>query len=179
MPFLTLKELGLKPLQPASQVNSELKRNLGNTSVERRIFLFFKTQDQERVSSMVNLLKSLRINLFIDYLEFPVLEGTTRNALDVIRERLLLCDKAILMATPQTWQATGFPTDTGWNGSNEASSKLAVFPITEQPLYWAEKEEYRVYGYIRKKFSLFNFPKDWQVVFPEGGKISLKDWLLS
>ena len=178
MPFLTLKELLLKPFEEAPQVNEHLRRTVDGSKGEKRIFLFYKVEDKNKITSIVNIIKSLRLNVYIDYVEAPVLENDDPNALQVIRHRLYQADKAVLMATPQLINGNGFPLDFGLNGKFQYTRKVAVFPVTEQPQKWEDKDKYRIYGYIQKKYSLFNFPDDWQVIFPEGDRMLLKEWIL-
>lgn len=178
MPFLTLNELLLKPFEEAPLANEHLRRTVDDSHGERRVFLFYRVKDKDRVSSVVNIIKSLRLNVYVDYIEAPVLENAEPGALQVIRHRLYQADKAILLATPQLMPLHGFPLDFGLNGKFQYTRKVAVFPVTEHPQRWEDKDKYRIYGYIQKKYSLFNFPDDWQVVYPEGDRILVKDWLM-
>lgn len=178
MPFLTIKELILKPFEEAVAVNRLLRRSVDPGQQEKRIFLFYRAEDKDRVISLVNIIKSLRVNVFIDYVEVAVLENEDEDALQTIRERLYLCSKAILMATPRSLPVHGFPLDFGLNGKFQFTRNVLVFPLTTHPGHWDERDIYIAYGYIQKKYSMFNFPDDWQVVFPEGDRISFKEWLL-
>ncbi|HRY31758.1 MAG TPA: hypothetical protein P5531_02195 [Bacteroidales bacterium] len=178
MPFLTLQELAARPYEEASRANRMLSRTTDRELAERRLFLFYRLTDKERVVSMVSLIKSLRINVYLDYLEAPVLEGRVQEVLQAVKTRLYQSQKAILMATPHPVRLSGLPLDYGLNGRFQFTGNVAVFPVTEHPQRWDEKDMYRIYGYIQKKYSLFNYPDDWQVVTPEKDKISLKDWIL-
>ncbi|MCX6270136.1 MAG: hypothetical protein NTU44_02765 [Bacteroidetes bacterium] len=179
MPFLTLKELVVRPFQEAPAANHNLRRSHDRNSEERRVFLFYKAGDKDRILSMVNIIKSLRLNIFIDYIESGVLESSGPEVIAKIRTRLYQSEKAILLATPQPIDLNGIPLDFGLNGKFQFTRKVAIFPITENPDRWNERDMFRIYGYVQKKYSFFNFPDDWIVVFPEGDRMTLKEWLTS
>ena len=126
---------------------------------------------------MVNILKSLRLNLYIDYVEAGILENPQHDTLQIIKNSLYQANKAILLATPRYLIPNGYPPEYGLNGKFQFTRKVALFPVTDQPSLWEDKDIYRSYGYIQKKYSLFNFPDDWHVIFPEGDRMLLKEWL--
>ncbi|MHC1708728.1 MAG: hypothetical protein AB9842_14565 [Bacteroidales bacterium] len=178
MPFLTLNELILRPFEEAVTVNDELRRTVNHGLQEKRIFLFYQVSDKEKLKSVVNIFKSLRLNIFIDYVEAGILEDKDPEALQVIKQRLYKASKAVLLDTHDLLTLNQYPVEYGLNGKFENTRKVILFPITEHPLKWEGKDKFRQYGYIQKKYSLFNFPDDWQVVFPEGDRILLKEWLM-
>ncbi len=98
--------------------------------------------------------------------------------MSLIRDRLYKADKAILLATPLSEMNPAIPLDYGLNGTFQHTSKVAVFPVTQDPQRWKDKCYFESYGFIQKKYSCFNYPDDWQVVFPEGDRIPLREWLV-
>ena len=178
MPFLTKKELVNKPLGTARELNEILERKNGSIDYKKTVFLFYNPSDQALVQPIVNILKSLRINLYVDFVDNDQLENKVTGLAGILKERIDKADKIIFLSTPEGKEILVSSNDFGLNGSLKNTEKVVVFPITKMAQMWEEKNSYERYGFINKKFTLFNFPDDWMIQFPGGEKMSLKSWIL-
>ena len=179
MPFLTKKELVIKPLETASVLNSILERKNGQADHKKTVFLFYNPSDQHLVRPIVNILKSLRINVYVDFIDNAFLEQKPDGITGMLKERIDKADKVIFLSTPEGSEIKDSSDNFGLNGSLKNPKKVVVFPVTRMANQWEEQVCYEKYGFISKKFALFNFPDDWMIQFPGGEKTSLKHWILT
>jgi hypothetical protein len=53
---------------------------------------------------------------------------------------------------------------------------VAVLPLTNNPNTWNEQEYGKLYGRIEKEMN-YRFESVWYIIFPNGTRKELKDWL--
>lgn len=177
MPFLTPCEIVPRPFERPEVLHTLLQRKNGAMPLTRKIFLYYGIRDIERVQPVVNILKSLRINLFVDYPDPALLTERISFNDERFTEPVEAADKLIFLNTPESGPDPGH----SHNWSDRLifnTNRSAIFPLTLDPKHWENGSRYSDCAFISKKFSYINFPGDWQVEFPGGDALSLKEWIL-
>jgi len=179
MPFLTTSEIAPRPFQSPVILHSLLQRKNGSMPQQRHIFLWYKNGTDELVQPVVNILKSLRINIYVDFEDHNNINGHPDNGAENILNQLAKADKLIFLVTPEADLKELTVVPAWFSRLITDTSRAAIFPLTNSPERWEKRNEFYNCAYINKKFSYINFPDDWQVQFPLGKAISLKDWILN
>ena len=178
MPFLTTKDIILRPFRDARDLNERFKRSNGLNNIVKKVFLFYHPDDKEFIQPIVNILKSLRVNVFVDYLDDSMLENVTNTTTGLLKAGIDASDKVIMITTNGSKEMAAISYEFGLNGSLKNPGKVVIFPVTAASQEWESKERYLDYGFVNKKFDFFNYPEDWLVHLPSGSQISLRNWIL-
>lgn len=178
MPFLTTREIVPRPFKRPEILHALLERKNGSMPETKKIYLYYEYRDIELVQPVVNILKSLRINIFVDFPEPALFHQSNSPDYEKILEPVRAADKLIFLNTPDASVANG--NTPNWSDRFIFNTQQsAIFPLTLDPMHWESGSQYSDCAFISKKFSHINFPGDWQVEFPGGKALSLKEWILN
>lgn len=146
---------------------------------QKKLFLYYDNSDFELIQAVVNVLKSLRINIYVDFPD-PLVHNRHQNRdAERISNLIETADKLIYLATPNGNPMEQSEIPALLSGYIYETSRSVIFPLTLKPDQWDKKSAFSNCAFINKKFSYINFPDDWQVDFPLGKSMSLKDWILA
>jgi hypothetical protein len=179
MPFLTTREIVPRPFQRPEILHSLLERKNGSMPRQKKLFLYYDNSDIELIQAVVNVLKSLRINIYVDFPD-PVIQNLHQNRdAEKISNLIETADKLIYLATPHGNPMEQSEIPAWFSRYMFDTSRSVIFPLTLKPDLWEKESAFSNCAFINKKFSYINFPDDWQVEFPLGKSMSLKDWILA
>lgn len=176
MAYITLNDLQGKTtrLTKAFSVNESLS---SATKYDKQIFLSYRRKDNNYVKPIVEILKSLGANVYIDYLDDTLPEKPDTETASILRSRIQKSDKFILMATPNSSESKWIPWELGLGDGFIHFENVAILPITNNSSSWSEQEFYSIYGYIEKANSKDKSKYDYAIFYPDGTAEWLLDWI--
>lgn len=163
----------ISPLKRHFSVNERMK-----STTEKQVFLSYRRKDKNYVKPIVNILKRLGVNIYIDYLDDSLPDKPNDATAAILREKIKSSQKFILMATPNSSESNWIPWELGLGDGFITYPNVAIFPITNDSNYWNEREYYSIYGYIKKGNSKDKSRFDWGVFFPNDDAIWLDQWIM-
>lgn len=170
MAYLTFNKLQVSNYQSAIRLNARSGQYAGGGD---SIFLSYRREDRDYVVSVVEFLKRNGINVYIDYLDDSLEDDNTKVA-GQLRTRIGNCKKFISLATPNSSKSKWMPWELGLGDRIVNYENVAVLPITHNENSWGDQEYGAIYGRIENQSTYSN---SWYIVFPEGSKVSLLDWI--
>lgn len=164
--------------------NRAYSASLATTSV----FLSHKHSDREELFRVKNLLETLGISVYVDWLDSTLPKITRGETGKLIKERIKKYDKFILVATDAAIASQWCNWELGIGDAEKYSKdKIALFPLREDNKSWSGTEYMEIYPTIEyedgsNKYSNGSFiPKGYYVKYPVKDKkrsiINLKEWL--
>jgi len=172
MAYLTFNDLSCRSFEKAFSVNENLK-----SQADKQVFLSYRRKDKNYVKPVVDLLKRLGVNIYIDYLDDTLPDKPNNETASILREKIKTSDKFILMSTPNSKESNWIPWELGLGDGHIDYPNVAILPLLNDSSYWSEREYYSIYGYIKKANSKDNSKYDWAIFFPNGDAIWLENWL--
>lgn len=129
-----------------------LKENVRKAAVaDKRIFLSYRRKDKGHVVSVVRLLQSLGVNVYIDYLDDNLPDTPNSATAAILREKIKSAQRFILMATPSSGESKWIPWELGLGDGFLKYENVAILPLTDYSSTWEEREYYGIYAYIEKR----------------------------
>lgn len=177
MAYLTFNKLNSRSyLSKAGPLNESIT---SRTYYEKMVFLSYRRKDREWVESIVKLLKSLGVSVYIDYLDETLEDKQSTQVATVLRERIGKCNKFLCLATPNSSESKWMPWELGLGDRIVNYNNVAILPITNNSNSWNDQEYGRIYGHIICNYaSIENSSDDWHIIYPDNTKVKLKDWLV-
>ncbi|SMG31598.1 toll/interleukin-1 receptor domain-containing protein [Arenibacter troitsensis] len=174
MAYITFNDLQRQTFTKAFSVNESLR---SDEKIEKQVFLSYRRKDSQFVRPIVNILKSLGVKIYIDYLDDTLPDKPSSETAAILRSRIKASDKFILMATPNSSESKWIPWELGLGDGFIDYQHVAILPITNKGSYWAEQEYYSIYGYIKKANSKDGSKYDYAIFYPDGNAEWLVTWL--
>lgn len=174
MGFLTFSNLSNQTFQKAEVINETRGFSLSASKV---VFLSYRRKDKEYVKPIVDLLHSLRVNVYIDYLDEQLPDKPSSTTAALLRERIKKSDKFIMLSTPNSKDSKWIPWELGLGDGFDGYKNAIILPVTNNTLIWAEQEYFEIYGYVKEANSTDGSKKDWAIFYPDLKPIWLSDWL--
>lgn len=170
MAYLTFNKLQARGYQSAVTLNAKSGQygNIGD-----KVFLSYRREDKVYIVPVVEFLKNNGVNVYIDYLDESLEDDNTRVA-GQLRTRIGNCKKFISLATPNSSKSKWMPWELGLGDRIVNYENVAVLPITHNENVWGDQEYGAIYGKIENQSKYSN---SWYVVFPNGEKVSLLEWI--
>jgi len=179
MPFLTTREIAPRPFQSSEILHSLLDRKNGSMPKQKQLYLYYDSGDTNLIQAVVNILKSLRINIYVNFSNPVEQQAHQTSDAQNIFNLPANTDKLIFLTTPNGTPRELSALPAWFTRQMYDTSRTVIFPLTTSPERWDKAKEFSNCAFISKKFSYINFPDDWQVEFPTGKSLSLKDWILT
>lgn len=173
MSYLTLNSLTRNTFSKSISLNE----NRESSSFDKQVFLSYRRKDKNYVKPIVDLLKSLGVNVYIDYLDDSLPDKPSDETAIILRNKIKKSDKFILMATPNSKESNWIPWELGLGDGFINYENVAILPITTYSDYWGEREYFSIYGYIKKAESRDKSKFDWAIFYPDRDPIWLSNWL--
>lgn len=174
MGYLTFSKLTNQTFQKAEFINESRGINLSASKV---VFLSYRRKDKEYVKPIVDLLHSLRVNVYIDYLDEQLPDTPNSKTAALLRERIKKSDKFIMVSTPNSKDSKWIPWELGLGDGFDGYENAIILPVTNNTLIWTEQEYFEIYGYVKEANSTDGSKKDWAIFYPDLKPIWLSDWL--
>jgi hypothetical protein len=175
MSYLTFNDLSTRSFIKAETFNESIS---GKTIPTKKVFLSYRHQDRNWVSSVVQFLKTLGVSVYVDYLDQTLEEQSNEQVASTLRKRIGDCSKFISLATPNSSGSKWMPWELGLGDRIVNYPHVAVLPLTNNHNYWPDQEYGKIYGRI-ENIPSYGFPKQetWYIIFPDQRKINFKKWL--
>lgn len=176
MGYLTFSKLSNQAFQEAEIINESRGFSLSASKV---VFLSYRRKDKEYVKPIVDLLHSLKVNVYVDYLDEQLPDTPSPRTASLIRERIRKSDKFIMVSTPNSQDSKWIPWELGLGDGFNGYENAIILPVTNNSLLWDEQEYFEIYGYIKEADSDDKRKTDWAIFYPDRKAIWLSDWLKS
>jgi hypothetical protein len=176
MGYLTFNKLSNQTFQKAEVINESRGFSLSASKV---VFLSYRRKDKEYVKPIVDLLHSLKVKVYVDYLDEHMPDTPSSKTASLLRERIKKSDKFIMVSTPNSKDSKWIPWELGLGDGFDGYENAIILPVTNNTLIWAEQEYFEIYGYVKEADSTDKSKTDWAIFYPDRKPIWLSDWLKS
>lgn len=175
MSYLTFNQLEDRDFSKAEPLNESLSFHKWS---HKTVFISYRRKDKKYVVPIVNFLRRIGANVYIDYLDDSLPNPPDNSTAAILRKRIRSSDKFILMATPNSKESKWMPWELGLGDGFDGYENAVILPLVDRKNYWDEREYYRVYGHINKTEDKFPSQLNhWQITYPTGRKVDLKKWI--
>jgi hypothetical protein len=175
MGYLTFSKLSNQTFQKTEFINESKGINLSASKV---VFLSYRRKDKEYVKPIVDLLQSLGVNVYVDYLDHQLPDTPDATTAEILRNRIKKSDKFIMVATPNSASSKWIPWELGLGDGFDGFENTIILPVTNNENSWDEQEYFKIYGNVQEAKGKNSEYKNWAVFYPNGEAIWLKDWFL-
>ena len=173
MAFLTFQQLETRSFINAKSLNESISP--WSTS-GKWVFLSYRREDRQYIQAIARFLRRIGIGVYIDFLDETLEDKTNDAVAQTLRDRIHKCTKFICLATPNSGKSKWMPWELGLGDRIVNYKNVAILPVTDNPNTWADQEYGKIYGRI-ERITAVGFMDTWMVVYPNGDKISLVNWL--
>lgn len=173
MAYLTFNKLRASSYQSAFTMNA---RSGHYKTASESIFLSYRRQDKVYVVPVVEFLKRNGVNVYIDYLDDSLEDDNTKVA-GQLRTRISNCKKFISLVTPNSATSKWMPWELGLGDRIVNYENVAVLPITHNENSWGDQEYGAIYGRIQDQSPYNSNYEDWYIIYPDGNRVSLLNWI--
>lgn len=174
MSYLTFNRLSSQTFQKSEALNESKRFSISSDKV---VFLSYRRKDKLWVKPIVDLLQSLGVRVYIDYLDDQLPDTPSSSTAKILRRKIKDSDKFILLATPNSKDSKWIPWELGLGDGFDGYENTVILPLTDSSLRWDEQEYFGIYGYVKEANSKDNSITDWAIFYPDGTAIWLKNWL--
>jgi len=165
--------------------NSYLTKTLNFSEAQNRaiktIFLSHSHSDKDVIEPAVLLLKSIGVNVYIDWKDSTMPAITNAVTAAKIKENIKRHDRFILLASPDAIKSNWVNWELGYGDAQKYINNIAIFPTEDYSGEWKDAEYLRIYPNIEKtsEYNIYtrNYIDNYFVINPDGSKTNLKTWL--
>lgn len=171
-----LKESQLKGKSRASKAYMSLNESLRNfrnesSSYKTKIFLSHKHDETELLEGSISFLKSLGVDVYVDWLDDGMPKSTSGQTAVRIKEKIKENQKFILLASEGAINSKWCNWELGLGDAAKYIDHIAIFPIEKDFSSFSGSEYLEIYPYIYNMDSLEYFRGEYRspgtyVVFP-------------
>lgn len=177
MSYLTYSDLNEKLFSSAKAINESIRNR---SSSDTNVFLSYRRKDKIWVDGTVRFLKRIGVSVYIDYLDETLDDKESKEVAEKLRLAIAGCNKFISLATINSNGSKWMPWELGLGDRITNYKNTAILPLTTYSNYWGDQEYAALYGRIENLPSVgFNSDDTWFVIYPDGTKINLKNWIKS
>lgn len=138
------------------------------------VFLSHSHDDKEYVHEAVVLIRTLGIDVYVDWLDSTMPASTNADTALKIKERIKACKKFVFLATNRAINSKWCNWELGFGDAHKYLNHIALFPLRENSGVWEGSEYLRIYPRIEKSDVSDNF----FVYYPDNTSVSLSQWLI-
>lgn len=154
-----------------------------------KIFLSHKHDELAELDSAISLLKLIRSNIYIDWLDEGMPKSTSGETAKRIKEKIKENDKFILLATEAAIESKWCNWELGYGDSLKYDRNIAIFPISNSNSSFTGSEYLQIYPRIEfvytntvSRFIGGYFPQGYYVISPNDSNgratyTKLEEWL--
>lgn len=146
-----------------------------STSVEVTIFLSHKHDESEELKDAIALLKKYGVNVYIDHNDEEMPKHTSGATAEKLKKKIKENKKFILLATERAIASKWCNWELGFGDAHKYINHIALLVVKEDNTNWTGSEYLQIYPVIGRKYSWSE--EHYEVEFPDGKKVDLKEWL--
>jgi hypothetical protein len=150
---------------------------LDKTKVDSSVFLSHSHKDVKLVEDLALLLVSLGISVYVDWMDESMTYPPDGKTAVKIKSKIKENKKFILLATTNAIGSEWCNWELGLGDADKYINNIALIPIANNDGSWNGNEYLQIYPYIDKDYKSLEFDSSFTVVFPNGKKVKLIDWL--
>ena len=164
---------------------SEVKAGLRcfSSNNKSNIFLSHKHNEVKLVRNISLILESLDSKVYVDWKDRSLPTQTTDETAKILKEKIKSLDKFIFLASNSAINSKWCNWEIGFADANKYEvDKIVIFPVKNKD-NWNGSEYLSLYPHIEfqtsSSYECFGNPRfgTYWVKYPNGNKISLKEWL--
>ena len=139
------------------------------------VFLSHKHDETNVLGQVVKLLKTIGVNVYIDWLDEGMPKLTSGVTAVKIKDKINKCQKFILIATEAAISSKWCNWELGLGDAKKYPQNIAIIPISEnRSTSWSGSEYMQIYPIITSEYE---YTKGQFFVEFQNSKITLADWL--
>ena len=146
---------------------------------ESSVFISHSHKNSDLVEYLVALLTKLKVEVYVDWMDDDLSYPPTRKTALKIKNMIDLNKKFILLATNEGIESKWCNWELGIGDVHKYIDHIALMPIADNSGNWSGSEYLGLYPYIDKKYKSLDWDDEYQVIYPNGGKLDFKEWLIS
>ena len=172
---LLRKEYSETPQNVLSYYEARVARNRKSNYNEVSVFLSHKHGETEIIKEVITLLKKLKVNVYVDWLDDEMPKVTSGVTAEKIKSKIKACSKFIFLATEAAIASKWCNWEVGFGDSHKFHKDIAIMPITDTAEGSFSGSEYLdIYPIIT---SGYYFNTGLYYVEYKGRKVRLEEWL--
>jgi hypothetical protein len=153
-------------------------RKYDRASYTSSIFLSHSHHDASQVENAVIFLRKMGVDVYVDWMDDLMPTQTSGETAKILKDKIRENDKFIFLATNNSINSKWCNWEIGYaDAFKYPNNKIALFPLVDDNGSWQGSEYLQIYPYIIKDSDYIT--DCYKVVFPDGSKKSLSDWLQS
>ena len=143
---------------------------------EVTVFLSHRHDDIDVMNNVISLLKGCGVDVYVDWMDYEMPKQTSGLTAKLIKEKILACNKFILVATEGAITSKWCNWELGFGDAHKYRDNIAIMPITDKPGGTFSGSEYlQIYPSIK---TICQQISAGYYVVDESLEIPLKDWLI-
>ena len=126
------------------------KRNIKTASSysTKTVFLSHSHKDKQLVEGLKNLLGSVGVELYIDWLDSDMPEITNKETAEKIKSRIKSCNLFMLLATENALSSKWVPWEIGVADGVKASQQILLVPVADDSGRFPGSEYLQIYNKV-------------------------------
>ena len=143
---------------------------------ELTIFLSHSHNDEDLLEDIIAILTKLDIEVYVDLLDEELSYPPSDKTAIKIKEKIKENKKFILLATNDAIASKWCNWELGLGDAAKYIENIALFPVADNSGNWIGNEYLQIYPYIEKHSKLKEYD-NYSIVYPDGRKIKLEQWM--
>ena len=152
MPYVSKGDLENYFASISSEKKEQANRNLmfKAAGVKRVVFLSHSHHDRDIVEKVRLFLATLDTDVYVDWKDLSMPRITDSSTAQRIRDRIVECNKFIMLASNEALDSKWVPWELGYADSSKSLQNIAVLPLVERYEEWKGSEYISIYPHIKK-----------------------------
>lgn len=144
---------------------------------EKSIFISHKHGEQEFVYRLKDLLEKYGFTGYVDWEDDTMPEETSGETARKIKDEINKAYKFILIASNAAIESKWCNWEIGYADARKYINHLALFPLRKDGGDYVGKEYLNIYPSIQINNTNIYLDSEYYILYPDGKKIELEDWL--
>lgn len=149
----------------------------GRHQFDSSVFISHSHKDGDLVEYLVAVLTKLKIDVYVDWLDDQLSYPPTGETANKIKDMIRSNKKFILLATNNGIESKWCNWELGIGDVHKYIDDIALLPIADNSGIWRGNEYLQIYPYVDKKYKSLEWDNEYLVVYPNGKKIEILEWL--
>ena len=154
-----------------------LKSTRNSLSSEVTIFLSHKHEERKTLEDAIALLKSLKVNIYVDWTDSGMPKSTSGVTAQRLKEKIKTCKKFIFLATEPAINSKWCNWELGFGDAQKFIHNIALLVVKDDFSNFSGTEYLQIYPVICRRNLINDLYYD--VKYPDGTIIDLLTWLNS
>uniref|UniRef100_UPI0040470F0F toll/interleukin-1 receptor domain-containing protein n=1 Tax=Mariniflexile sp. TaxID=1979402 RepID=UPI0040470F0F len=144
---------------------------------ESSVFISHSHKNSDLVGYLVGILNKLKIQVYVDWMDDELSYPPSGKTAIKIKEMIKGNKKFILLATNEGIESKWCNWELGIGDVHKYISNIVLLPVADNTGNWNGNEYLQIYPYVDKKYKSLEWDDEYNVIFPDGKKIGLIEWL--